>query len=361
MSRYLTLKKSDPEYLKYIWGDFSESERALPIESLNKNEPSDSVTFEIREVKAVQAPSTMVLVSRLIKWNYFFLVFVPVYYVMTKNFVYERLFDPFNFFLAVVASFLLFAGLNIRNDVLDHVSGFDRIIKSSSAKPLMLGWMTARKAKTLSWFFIAAAMILAIPVCLKQHEAFHVALVTLVLFLIGNFLNKNNYKFNYLSEFILFLLLGPVLCSGYQVSLGSGVDTEVLVFGAAWGVAVLFLLYLVQFANLFETSQAGIKNTLTLMGFDHSKRFLKLWWALFIILWMVYHHFYASTYARWIGTATLIFCSLPVIAEISHAHSPMGSNLNRVRYAGLRIIFLMIAILVLEQTWYLYTHLKWIL
>lgn len=364
MSRFVTVKKNSSEYLKYIWGDFSSTERALPIESLNRGAEDDiskeSITFEIKSVQEIKKPSFVTMLSRLIKWKYFFLVLVPIYYVMIKNFVYDRLFDPYSFILAAIGSLFLFAGLNIRNDVIDHISGFDRIIKSSSPKPILLGWITARKAKTLSWFFIFVSVLLAIPVCLRQPETIHVVGITFILLLIGNFLNKNNYKFNFFSEFILFLILGPALCSGYQVALGSGVDTEVLVFGSAWGVAVLFLLYVVQFANLFETSQSEIKNTLTLMGFDKSKLFLKSWWGFFLLLWVLYHYFYSSAYWLWCGSLALMFWSFPIFVEITHVHSPMSSGLQRVRKAGLRIIFLMITILILEQTWYLYNHVKWI-
>lgn len=357
----MTLKKSDADFSKYIWGTFSKTERALPIQSLNTGTTQESVTFEIKSVNEIEVPSAWIVFNRLIKWNYFFLILIPIYYVFIKNLVYQRIFDPFNFKLAALSSVFLFAGLNIRNDVLDHVSGFDRIIKSSGKKPLLSGWVTATAANRVGWILCLIALALAIPVCLHQYEATRVAGITFVLFLAGNFLNKNNYKFNYFSEFILFLILGPALCSGYQVSMGSGVDTEILIFGTTWGVGVLFLLYIVQFTNLFETSQAGIKNTLTKMGFDKSKTFLKLWWSFFIVLWIVYHYFYASVFWLWFGAIILLFCSWPVFNQISMVHSPIGSSLKQVRQSGARIFGLMVALLVIELGRYVYAHLEGIL
>lgn len=358
MSRFLTLKRTDPDFLKYIWGHFSKSERAIPIESLNIGTAQESVTFKIQSTESVHVPSRIILFLHLIKWKYFFLVFVPLYYVFIKNLVEGGFFDFLSFSLAAIASIFLFSGLNIRNDVLDHVSGFDRIIKSSGEKPILRGWITAQKANQLSWIFIFMAGVLAIPVCVQQQEALWIALLTAMLFLTGNFLNKNNYKFKYFSEFILFLILGPTLCSGYQVSMGAGIDNEILVFGTAWGVAILFLLYLVQFANLFETSQGGIKNTLTHMGFDKSKIFLKCWWGMFIFLWIAYHYFYSGTYWGWLGAAVLIFQSRATFDQISQAHSPMGSALQRVRESGFRIFVMMVILLVVEQSWSLYIHLN---
>jgi 1,4-dihydroxy-2-naphthoate octaprenyltransferase len=356
MSRFITLKKSDADFSKYIWGTFSMTERALPIESLNTGTIQESITFEIKSLSEIAQPSSMAIFSRLIKWNYFFLLFIPLFYVFVKNLVFQRIFDPASFVLAAVSSIFLFAGLNIRNDVLDHISGFDHIVKTIGKKPLLLGWTTADSANHVGWILCIIAMALAVTVCIHQPEAIRVVGVTLTLFLFGNFLNKNNYKFSHFSEFILFLILGPALCSGYQVAMGSGVDTEILVFGTVWGIAVLFLLYIVQFANLFETSQAGIKNTLTKMGFDQSKIFLISWWTFFILSWMVYHYLYASRFWLWFGTAILIFWSLPAFIQITQTHSPIGSDLINVRKAGSRAFGLMVGILVVELIWNLYSH-----
>jgi 1,4-dihydroxy-2-naphthoate octaprenyltransferase len=357
MSRFVTLKKTDVQFSQYIWGTFSNTERALPIESLNNGTTHESVTFEIKKNDEIQKPSYLVIMSRLLKWNYFFLLLIPFLYVFVKNLVFQRIFDPISFGLAAVSSVFLFAGLNIRNDILDHVSGFDRIIKSSGPKPLLLGWITAHKANQISLALSVFAIMLAIPVCIRQHEALRVVVISLILLIVGNFFNKNNYKFNYFSEFILFLILGPTLCAGYQVSMGSGVDTEILVFGTVWGVAVLFLLYIVQFYNLFETSQVGIKNTLTKMGFDKSKTFLISWWIFFIVLWATYHYFYASVFSLWFGTNILIFWSWPTFIKIKQAHSPIGSQLAKVRRAAYRAFALMVAILIVELSSYVYTYL----
>lgn len=358
MSRFVTLKKTDAGFASHIWGTFSNTERALPLESLNTGTVQESVTFEIKTLQEIKQPSHLKIFSLLIKWNYFFLLLIPLFYVAVKNYLFHRIFDPVSFGLAALSSLFLFAGLNIRNDVLDHVSGFDRIIKSSGPKPLLLGWATAESANHIGWILSIIAIALAVPVCLHQHEAIRVVGITLGLFFAGNFLNKNNYKFSHFSEFILFLILGPALCSGYQVSMGSGVDTEILVFGTAWGVAVLFLLYTVQFANLFETSQAGIKNTLTKMGFDKSKRFLIAWWSFFIVLWVIYHYFYASRFWLWFGTAILIFWSLPTFIQVTKTHSPIGSALMKVRRVGSRAFALMVGILIVELCWNVYNQLR---
>jgi 1,4-dihydroxy-2-naphthoate octaprenyltransferase len=358
MSRFVTLKKTDADFSKYIWGTFSNTERALPVESLNAGTTQESVTFEIKNLAEINQPSDLVIFSRLIKWNYFFLIFVPLFFVTVKNFLFQRILDPTSFGLSAISSIFLFAGLNIRNDVLDHVSGFDRVIKSSGQKPLLLGWATAESANHISWILCIIAIALAVPVCILQQEAILVVAITLGLFLAGNFLNKNNYKFNHFSEFILFLILGPALCSGYQVAMGAGVDTEIIVFGMLWGVGVLFLLYIVQFANLFESSQAGIKNTLTKMGFDKSKTFLIAWWSFFIVLWTTYHYFYASRFWLWFGTAVLIFWSLPTFIQIKNTQSPIGSALMKVRKRGRRAFALMVGIFIVELSWNIYNQLK---
>jgi 1,4-dihydroxy-2-naphthoate polyprenyltransferase len=356
MSVFKTLKRTDPEFKKYIWGSFSENHKAVPVSATNNGE----VTFEIIPDDELNKPSFAVVLYSLTKWNYFYLLLVPVYYVFVKNMVYDRLFDIQNFIFSILSSIFLCSGLNIRNEVMDHLTGYDLAVQLGTPKPIAKGWISARNAQVLSWLFIFCSLILCAPVLMAQKEALRVAIVTLVLFVVGRFFYKNNYKFNALSEFVLFLLLGPALCSGYQVSLGSGVDTEILVFGTMWGVASMFLVFVVQFSNLFETSQAGIKNTITKIGFDKAKKYLKIWWTLFIVLWFIYHYFYSSVYWNVFTNLILIFWSFSTFIKISQVHSPIGSDLKNIRLAGFRIFYLMIFLIVAEQTWYLYNHWAWV-
>ena len=89
MSHFVTLKKTDADFSKYIWGTFSNTHRAVPMESLNTGTIQESVTFEIKSLQEINQPTDLVIFGRLIKWNYFFLLFLPLFYVAVKNFLFQ--------------------------------------------------------------------------------------------------------------------------------------------------------------------------------------------------------------------------------------------------------------------------------
>ncbi len=355
---YKTLKKSDSEFKAFLMGTFSHSDVALPINSLNVGTADEIVTFEIVPRTQIRRPMYFVYLAHLIKVRSYLLIMVPLFFVAAKNFLDDRFFDPVSFLMATLSMLFLYAGLNLRSDLNDHVSGFDRVLHSSSPKPLLKGWITGSETSFLSLVLIGISSLLSIPVFILQREEIRVVLVVLILFILGQFFKKNSFKNQRFGEVILFLLMGPGLCSAYQVALGSGIDTEILAFGVFWGAAILFLVHLNNFSHLLTSSQAGIHNTMNKMGFDASKKFLMLWLVLVNLLWIVFHALYAGTFWTWFSGITLAFWSVPTAIQFSSISSPVGSDLVQAKNTGHKNFVLMIALLVLEQMWYLGSQLN---
>lgn len=362
MSSFITLKKQDSAFQNYLWGKFSSTERALPMTTLNLESPEETVTFEIVNKNEIKKPSTLRIFLALIKFQNLFLILLPLFYVLTKNYVDNRFRDPGTCMIASLAMLFLFAALNIRNDVNDHVSGYDRVNISSGAgfgKPIHLGWVTASQASNLSWALTVIAMILSFPVIFRQPEEARVIAVSVVLIFAGRLLSKNSYKNQHWGEVIFFILAGPGVISGYQVALGAGVDTEGLAFGILWAWGIQFLVHLNNFSHILTSSQAGIKNTMTNAGFDKAKKILMFWWAAFIGLWIAYHYFYASIFWSYLTTIVLIFWSIPTFIKISEIQSPVGSELGDLKQVGYRNFLLMCSLVVVEFYWYLGSKNDW--
>ncbi len=350
---YKTFKKSEPEFESHLMGTFSHTEVALPVKTLNVGTIEETITFEIVKAADIQRPSYFIYLAHLIKLHSYLLIMVPLFFVAAKNYLDDRLFDPFSFFMGTVSMLFLYAGLNLRSDLNDHISGYDRVLLSASPKPILKGWITGAETSFLSWVLMGVAAVLSIPVFILQHEEIRVVLVILLLLILGQFFKKNSYKNQHFGEVILFILIGPGLCSAYQVALGSGIDTEILAFGLLWGTAILFLVHLNNFSHLLASSQAGIQNTMNKMGFDSSKRFLILWLVLLNILWVVFHSLYAGTFWTWFTGMTLVFWSVPTAIQFSEIASPVGSDLMQAKKTGHKNFQLMIVLLVAEQLWYL--------
>ncbi|MBC7421610.1 MAG: prenyltransferase [Bdellovibrio sp.] len=359
--RFISVKKADPLFSQYLLGKTADGLRPIPVETFNLGSPEETVTFEMLEQKEIQRPSVFEFVSRLIKLPTFLLILMPLFFVFTKNFVDDRFRDPFCIVLAAFAMLFLFAGLNIRNDVVDHLSGFDRVNIAFTAKPIMSGWVTAWKAAHISWILIGISFLISLPIFILQIELFRILVVVIVLLVVSQFFEKNSYKQNWLGEWTLFLLLGPALVSGYQVSLGAGIDTEGLAFGVLWGFACLFLIHVNNFSHMLTSSQAQIKNTMTKMGFDKAKKFLIAWWTTYFVLWFLFHWFYGGMFWTLFGTALLVFWSLPLFLKVAKIQSPIGSSLKEIRRESLKTFLMMVAILVVENLWYIGVKLDWTL
>jgi len=359
VSQFITLKKKDSDFASYLLGTFSKTQLAMPMTTMNLDSPEETVTFEIVDKSSIKKPSALHIFFSLIKFQNLFLILLPLFYVLIKNYVDNRFRDPGTCLIASVGMLFIFAALNIRNDVNDHMSGYDRVNIAFNPKPINKGWITAAQASSLSWLLTLIAMAISIPVMLRQPEEARVIAVVTALVFAGGLLSKNSYKNQHWGEVIFFILAGPGVVSGYQVALGAGVDTESLAFGILWAWGIQFLVHLNNFNHILTSSQAGIKNTMTNAGFNKAKKMLIGWWCAFIVLWVLYHYFYASTFWSYLTTGILIFWSIPTFVKISEISSPLGSDLAEAKKVGYRNFLLMCVLIVIEFYWYLGSKNDW--
>lgn len=329
------------------------------MSAMNLGSTEETVTFEIVDKASIQKPAKFYIFLSLIKFQNLFLILLPLFYVLVKNYVDNRFRDPGTCLIASIGMLFLFAALNIRNDVNDHLSGYDRVNISHRPKPINKGWITAAQASKLSWVLTLLAMAISFPVMVRQPEEARVIAVVTILIFAGRLLSNNSYKNQHWGEIIFFILIGPGVVSGYQVALGAGIDTEGLAFGVLWAWGIQFLMHLNNFNHILTSSQAGIKNTMTNWGFDNAKKILIIWWCAFIMLWILYHYFYASTFWSFVTTAILIFWSIPTLIKISEISSPVGSNLTEAKKVGYRNFLLMCGLIVIEFYWYLGSKNDW--
>jgi 1,4-dihydroxy-2-naphthoate octaprenyltransferase len=348
-TQFATLKKNDPNFVKYLWGQFSVDEIAIPIKSYNLGTPEESVTFEIQKNTAIEKPNFIILLASLVKVRSFIILLFPIMYILLMNFR-KLSFDLLSFGFAMASSVLLFAGLNVRNDVHDHVSGYDRVNIDSNTKPIRLGWMTAKVASQISLVLVFAAGVLSAPTILLNPEVAWVILFSLGLFLIGRFAKNNSYKNQHFGELVLFMLAGPCLAVGFQLAAGAEIDLQVLLFGVLWGLAVLFIIQLNNFSHIMTSSQNGIRNTITKLGFDLAPKFLVFCWVVFLGVWMLHQFLFFNNV--WGAVSCLLLAALSAwfFVKILNIKSPMGSGLNKARRSGYYLFLTTVALLLLQIT-----------
>jgi 1,4-dihydroxy-2-naphthoate octaprenyltransferase len=348
-TQFATLKKTDPSFVNYLWGQFSQSEIAIPIKSYNLGTPEESVTFEIKKNTDIERPIFLILLASLIKVRSFIILLFPILYVLLLNFK-SPTFDLLSFVFAMTSAVLLFAGLNVRNDVHDHVSGYDRVNIDSNTKPIRLGWITAKAASQISLVLIFIAGVLCVPTLFLNPEVVWVILFSLGLFLIGRFAKNNSYKNQHFGELVLFMLTGPCLVIGFQLASGAVIDLQVLLFGVLWGLAILFLIQLNNFSHIMTSSQNGIRNTVTKLGFDLAPKFLVFCWVVFLVVWVTHQMLFFNKPWGVVSSASLVMASAWFFVKILNIKSPMGSGLNKARKSGYYLFLSTVTLLLLQIT-----------
>lgn len=351
-TQFVTVKKSQAEFADYLWGRTQNAgQRAIPVKTYSLGTPEESVTFELRNVADIVRPGFFSFFAALIKVNSFILILFPLFYVLYKNYSGAGYLNPFGILFAAVSAVLLFAGLNIRNDVYDHISGFDRVNIDLNRKPIKLGWISARKASQISLGFIVVAGLFAVLAALVQPKLGWIIAGALLLFLLGSFIRNNSYKQQHSGELILFVLAGPALAAGFHMAAGAAVDNEILNFGVLWGFVVLYLIQVNNFSHIMTSSQSGIKNSMTKLGFDLSQKFLISVWGVIIALNLVFHLNYFGSFMAIVNSAVLIAVSFPTMRKISNIKSPMGSGLQVIRRDVRRNFLVLIGLFLLEIFW----------
>lgn len=346
-TQYITLKSSENNYLKYLWGSFSNEQVAIPVKSYNLGTSDESITFEIKNKAEIKKPTLFKFVNSLIKLRSFIIMWFPFYFVGISH-MSDPTFNWISFLFAAVAATFLFSGLNIRNDVNDHISGYDRVNIDTVKKPIHRGWISAQKASTVSIILFVVAGLISLPSFIYNPELLVILLIAALLFLLGRLIKNNSYKNQHFGEFILFVLVGPALSTGVQLSSATAFNFEYTWFGIVWGLGVVYLIQINNFTHIMTSAQHGIRNTMTKLGFDLSQKFLILWWCIFLVFWFFYQALYRHNVTGWVGSAVLVVFSILFFKNLLNIKSPMGSGLKKIKTKAHGLFLIVVITLFLQ-------------
>src|SRR3989338_5374338 len=328
-NQFVSAKKEDSNFLNLLMGHSHPGLRPIPIQSLNVGMTNEIVTFELVPLDQLRKPNWFIRFAGIIKLKSFILILFPFFFVLAKSGIQIGVSDPVSLFLAIIAVAFIFSGLNIRNDIVDHISGFDRVNISTSPKPILAGWATAYNLNKVSWALMICGLFVSLPVLLLQPLTIAVVIPV--------------------SLFILFLIMGLGLVTGLQLASGGVVDFQTLVFGIFWGSLVQFLLHMNNFSHLMTSTQAGIKNSITRLGFDHAKLFLAFWWLGCLTVWGWYHFLFSFGEFWWGSSLVLVFVSILFFIRLLRIASPLGSELRKIQRFSYLLFLMMVAILFIEM------------
>lgn len=352
MSEMVTLSKSSPQFESYLLGTFSKDKRALPLQTLNANSLHETVTFEVKPLSEIDRPSWPVIMMYLLKVRAFILVLFPMYVILVKNTADKTILDPMVVIFSTLGILFTYIAVNLRNDFTDHMKGLDRINPRAGSRVIQRGWMTAAQVKNWANLFVGLALVLASVVIFAFPVVVGVVMLTFLVGVWAQFLKKGSFKYHRGGEVLMFLLLGPLLTTGFHISIAGAWDLESLFLGVLWGWLVVFLQHIKNFEFIMINSQAGFHNTVTWLGFDKTKTLLKVWWLAFLGMFIIYHMRYAGDFWTWFISATVAFSAFPFFISINNLQSPLGSDLVRVRRRGYNLVLVTIFLWALENIWY---------
>lgn len=342
MSELLTLEKGSPQFESYLLGTFSSKHRALPVQTLNANSTSESITFKIVPRQEIEKSGLVSFLFLTFKIKNFILVLFPMFLVLCQNLLRHRLTDPLDAVIATIGILCAFVSLSFRNDLSDHLLGIDRVLADRGSRAIQKGWITGQEVKKYAVFFLVLALLCAAPILIAYPA---VTVVLILSLLVGAWAYWKG------GDVPLFLMLGPLLTAGYQISLGGAVDGEVLALGGLWGWLVLYLRHLKNFAEILPSSQAGFRNTVNALGFDRARRLLAFWWMSFLFLQLAFHLFFRDM-AWGLGVFfALNFVSFSFIRRLKRLSSPAGSELPLVYRQGHWLMVVAVSLWTLETLW----------
>src|SRR5882762_8431299 len=108
-SPFVTLTPDDPDYRQYLLGHFSNSLRALPVESFSQHSRRERVTFRLVPVEEIQKPAWWKIYFKACRPELLGLTLGP--FVVTAMWVHKVLnlpmVSPFAFAAALLGLFFL--------------------------------------------------------------------------------------------------------------------------------------------------------------------------------------------------------------------------------------------------------------
>ncbi len=336
-SQFITAKKGSAEFENLIRGTFSETQRALPVQNLRVGSPDEEVTFEI--IQAKEITSRFVYLGFVGPKKLLFVLF-PVFYFALLGWNKPILVSPeleciiFGLILSILA-------VQIKVDIQDFISGYDRIRGDKGQKVLSKGWKTVaqleRDFKIVSTIAFSLAIV---PLIFEPIRILSLGLA-LFLFFIGYKLGVS--RRNRLNrDLALALIAGP--CLAYWII----PQPSSLLFGIVWGFFVFFALQLEHFQHYFAQTQAGEKNLLTLRSFDQAPQILWAVWALCLIVYAIMR--FLTAHLAWWGGSMMILIVLSFMwrRSLFKLQSPAGSEIDKIVLAGNQLYYTFISLWVAE-------------
>lgn len=298
----------------------------------------------------VKAPLWPVIWLKALRPRSFLTVLFPIYLILVPAAGFGEILDPVLTLLATLAVLLAYAGLLLRNDYQDHLSGFDKLHPDRGSRAIQNGWLKPETVGRAGLFCLILAIVLALPLVWVLPLLLWI-LLPAMLILGFLFLTPRSHKNFPAGELALAVLGGPLLMGGYEVAVTGYLSWEALLAGAVWGALFLFPVHLRHFEHLFVESQAKVPSLVSFFGFDRSQKLIQRWWVLTLLAFCLLQFWWQARLLTWGFLFLLALASFPFLKSWARLKSPLGSEVKNLRTQGQTLYLLLCLIWALDVLW----------
>lgn len=338
--RYETVHRKDPRFFELISGEFSNTDRAIPLQSLQSVWPEEEVTFEIIAKSQLPSFSLKELLRSMLKVRHVLLLVFPIFYLIFLGWNQPQL-TSVEIILILLGLLATFLAVQLRIDIRDYISGYDRLRGDQGLPLLRQGVLSVNEAKKWEQRFAGLAVGFGvIPLTLEPARlmAFIFALSGLILADWSGSRVQNRFN----RDVALSLVAGPILCFGILPT------WDAIAFGFVWSLILFFNLQIDHYENFFVQTKAGEKNFLNRVSFDDAG--LRLWktWATAMMVYSVWSLLKYGL-SVWLVTVLILFYyGVHWRKSVLNLKSSLGSGLIKICESARQLISILILLWVSE-------------
>lgn len=351
-SHFITLTNKDDEFDKYLWGTFSQTQRAIPVETFGAMGERERITFQIIPIEMIEIPPWWRVYSKACRPGMLGFTLGPAVVVWLSHAHLLTHWSKWTSWTALLGIFFLHAGAFMLNDVQDHIQGSDRTNRRRGSRLIQMGWVSAFWMRRWAVLNLAIAGILGgLASIVDPFSVFGLAAIAAICVLVLTY--RFGARFG-LCDLSVLLLFGPLVSVGVSLTSYSLYSVYDVILGTCLGLTTLFSLQIRQVASLFRSRKEAFRTYLGYLNYESARRLLILTGVLCLI---------ANPIVALIFRMPLVFLLVQplfawplahCVSRIHTARSPLSSEWLKLSQTGVR------AQLGLLSWWILVLGLMWL-
>jgi len=300
---YITVNRSDPEFLPLLVGEFSEEKFAKPIRTFGLKTEREKVTFQILPKKKLRLGKALFSWLSLPRQVYFVAPIASTIAFLSFQGV-SLSFRDVGLTICGLVCFVL--SLTLYSDYNDYVMGVDRGNENNFNRPLLVGEIRPFQALLLAKVFLGLAVISGLWMAILRP---YVMLFAGIAFAISFFVFSGfkNQKMKSLSGLAYFFLSGPLLVLGLQYLFARELSFPFLLLGGLYGLCGLKADFCKNMRDIFFNGQAKVRHLTNRLGFDKAKVFYSFLSMLQFSFWALLLNFVNPSIVFPVLFLTLVF------------------------------------------------------